>query len=103
MLWVPRAPSDPDDVSIVLITDRRRFWISAIPLALVFVLAIAGLLIHAPPILVIVELLLIFAAYRYAAGGKSGYYEVRPDGSLGDFLGRRTPTGLSSMERMKPE
>ena len=103
MMWVPRAAEDPDDHPIALITDRRRFWISAIPLAVVFVLAFAGLLLHASPILLVVELVLILAAYRYAAGGKSGYYEVLPNGSLGQFLGRRMPYGLRTMERVKPE
>jgi len=45
--------------------------------------------------------LVAFAAARYAAGGQAGYYKVREDGSLGDFLGRKTPLGLSEMRRIK--
>jgi hypothetical protein len=45
---------------------------------------------------------LAMVAARYATGGRAGFYEVRDDGSLGEFLGRRTPLGLREMSRTKP-
>jgi hypothetical protein len=37
----------------------------------------------------------------YAASGqRSGFYEVAPDGSLGDYLGRKRPD-LNSMRGIK--
>ncbi|HEX9094616.1 MAG TPA: hypothetical protein VF990_00795 [Candidatus Dormibacteraeota bacterium] len=78
MVWVPQASTDPDDRLIALVVDRKRFWISAIPMTL-------GLL----------------AAYRYPRGGQSGYYEVREDGSLGDFLGSQIPAALKGMRPTK--
>jgi len=51
----------------------------------------------------VVLVLLLLAGNRIAQGGKSGFYEVRPDGSLGTLLGRRAPYDLRKMERMKPE
>jgi hypothetical protein len=38
---------------------------------------------------------------RPVGGGQTGYYEVREDGSLGDFLGRQIPAALKGMRPTK--
>ena len=102
MLWVPRESSESADPPIVLVNDRRRFWLSGIELLLSFLLAIVMLLIHLPaPAAAVVLLLLVFAGSRYASGGRTGYYELRRDGSLGAFLGKRMPPVLKQMQRVK--
>jgi hypothetical protein len=103
MLWLPRSGDDSQDLPIALVRDRRRFRLGLIPIVLAIPVAIALLFSHGSPVLAILVVLLTFAGYQIGAGGKSGYYEVRPDGSLGDFLGKRTPVGLPGMERMAPE
>jgi hypothetical protein len=105
MVWVPKEGSGPDDFPIALVRDRRRLLLSVIPMVLAFVVAILLILIvRATQLLASVVLVLVLlAGNRIAQGGKSGYYEVRPDGSLGTFLGRRMPYDLRNMERMKPE
>jgi hypothetical protein len=40
-------------------------------------------------------------SYQYGLRGRTGYYEVAEDGSLGEFLGLKTPLGLSAMRRSK--
>lgn len=101
MVWAPQASTDPDDRPIALVVDRKRFWISAIPMTLGLLAAIALLLVHASPALVLPLLAVLFVAYRYARGGQSGYYEVREDGSLGDFLGSQIPAALKGMRPTK--
>ena len=77
MVWAPRASTDPDDRPIALVVDRKRFWISAIPMTLGLLAAIALLLAHASTALVVPLLAVLFLTYRYARGGQTGYYEVR--------------------------
>jgi hypothetical protein len=105
MVWAPREVSDPVDSPIALVRDRRRFLLSAIPMVLAFLVAIFLLLVLRTAQLLagVVLVLILLAGNRVAQGGKTGYYEVRPDGSLGTFLGRRMPYALRSMERIKPE
>lgn len=102
MVWAPQASTDPDDRPIALVTDRRRFLRSAIPMTLALLAAIALILVHASPLLLLLALAVSFAAFRYGRGGRSGYYEVRKDGSLGDYLGMRVPSGLRGMRPTKP-
>ncbi|HXM52551.1 MAG TPA: hypothetical protein VN913_04650 [Candidatus Binatus sp.] len=101
MTWTPKEGSEPDERPIVLITDRRRWTIGLIPAVLSILLLSAFFLAHVPAVLLILPLLVIVAGARYGGGGQSGYYEVREDGSLGDFLGRRIPPVLRDMRRVK--
>jgi hypothetical protein len=104
MVWVPRDGGDPVDFPIALVRDRRRLLLSVIPMLLALLIAILLLVVRAAQLLASTVFVLgLLAGNRLANGGKSGYYEVRPDGSLGTFLGRRTPYDLRKMERMKPE
>jgi hypothetical protein len=102
MVWTPRAATDPDDHPIALVIDRSRFWLSLIAMIVAFLAGITLILVHASPLALVVVLVISFGAYRYERGGKSGYYEVRPDGGLGDYLGRRVPLGLKEMRPTRP-
>jgi hypothetical protein len=101
MVWAPGASPDPDDRPIALVTDRRRFSISVIPVGLALLVALVLLLLHAPAVLLLPLFLLLYVGYRYSVGGRTGYYEVREDGSLGDFLGRQIPAALRGMRPTK--
>lgn len=101
MVWVPRDRSKKDLHPVVLVTDRRRFWIVTIPMLVAFLLAVVLALLRAPFILVLILVLVVISS-SYLGRGSSGYYQVREDGSLGDFLGRRMPPALREMQREKP-
>ena len=101
MAWTPKEGSDPDERPIVLITDRRRWMIGLIPAVLGILLFTALFLAHVPAFLLILPIGISIAAARYGGGGLSGYYEVKEDGSLGDFLGRKVPPVLREMRRAK--
>jgi len=101
MTWTPKDGSEPDDRPIVLITDRRRWMIGLIPAVLGILLLSALFLARVPAVLLILPSAVIIAAARYGSGGQAGYYEVKEDGSLGDFLGRKVPPVLREMRRAK--
>jgi hypothetical protein len=101
MTWAPKDASGIQERPITLVSDRRRWVIGLIPVALAGLLLIALALLHAPLVLLILPILVSLVGARYAAGGSAGYYEVREDGSLGEFLGRKTPIGISEMRRTK--
>ena len=101
MMWAPKEPAGIQDRPIVLVGNRRRWMIGLLPTVLGFLLLIALALIRAPLVLLILPMAIAVVGARYASGGQAGYYEVREDGSLGDFLGRKTPLGLSEMRRTK--
>jgi hypothetical protein len=102
MMWAPKEAAGIQDGPIALVGDRRRWRIGIIPTVLGFLLLIALAVIRAPVLLLILPMAISVAGARYTTGGHAGYYEVRDDGSLGDFLGRRTPLGLREMRRTKP-
>jgi hypothetical protein len=99
-LWVPNAGSDRGARTIAYVTERRRRMVGGVILVLGFVLVLAMPLAHAPVGLLMVGLVMSVVGGVYAAGGRSGFYEVAEDGSLGEFLGRSKPE-LGSMRGMK--
>ncbi|HXN04742.1 MAG TPA: hypothetical protein VN895_07910 [Candidatus Acidoferrum sp.] len=101
MTWAPKDASGIQERPITLVSDRRRWVIGLIPVVLAGLLLIALALLHAPLVLLVLPILVSLAGARYAAGGSAGYYEVREDGSLGDFLGRKAPPGITEMRRTK--
>ena len=101
MTWIPVEGSDAEERRIALVSDRRRWLIGLIPVILGILLVIAIFLRHAPVVLLILPMAIAVAGARYAAGGHSGYYEVREDGSLGDFLGKKVPLVITYMRRAK--
>ena len=101
MTWAPKEGSEPDERPIVLITDRRRLTIGLIPAVLGILLLSALFLARAPVVLLILPMAIAIVGARYGGGGKTGYYEVNEDGSLGDYLGRKIPVVLRYMRRAK--
>lgn len=101
MTWAPKDSSGIQERPITLVSDRRRWLIGLIPVGLAGLLLIALALLHAPLVALIIPILVSVVGARYAASGSAGYYEIREDGTLGDFLGRKTPIGLSEMRRVK--
>jgi hypothetical protein len=100
-IWAPESSTDPDDRPIALVTDRRRLLISAIPMLLTFLVG-SAIAILTTQRLLLFQLLAVFAlTYQYGLRGRTGYYEVSEDGGLGDFLGLKTPAGLSAMRPTK--
>jgi hypothetical protein len=101
MTWAPKDPPGIQDRPITLVSDRRRWVIGLIPTILGGILLVTLALLHAPLAVLVLPMVVSVIGARYAAGGPSGYYEVREDGSLGDYLGRKVPVGLSEMRRTK--
>ena|ERR1700687_2077787 len=99
-MWVPDG-SAPERHGIALITDKRRLIIGGAIMVVGFAVVIAVRALKAPWAVALIALALEVTGGLYAAGGqRSGYYQVAPDGSLGDYLGRKTPD-LTSMRGTK--
>jgi hypothetical protein len=88
-VWAPEAGRA--ELPIALVTDRRRFMIGGVAVVVGFLVVATLAVGQAPLLLVILPLALSFIGISYSLSGRSGYYEVAEDGSLGDFLGRRKP------------
>jgi hypothetical protein len=101
MVWDPETTTDPEDRPIALVRDNTRLWISTIPMLLAFLVGSALALLTTQRLLLIPVLAVFALGYQYGLRGRTGYYEVSEDGSLGEFLGLKTPLGLSAMRRWK--
>lgn len=75
-------------------SDRRRWAVALAGIVLALSIAVALVAAGAPFWLAFFPLLLALAAAAYGSGGRTGFYELREDGSLGDFLGRTKPHGF---------
>jgi hypothetical protein len=100
-VWAPETTTDPEDRPIALVRDSKRFWISAIPMLIAFVVGSAIALLTTQRLLLIPVAAVLALSYQYGLRGRTGYDEVSADGSLGEFLGLKTPLGLSAMRRAK--
>lgn len=98
-VWAPFEESDGRR-PIAYVSDRRRKIIGAALIGLAASLVLAALVVSASLWLAFIPLLVAWAAAAYAGGGRTGFYEVRDDGTLGDYLGRSKPD-LSSMGPLK--
>lgn len=100
-IWAPEPSTDPDDRPVALVTDRRRLLISAIPMLLTFLVGSAVGILTTQRLLLFPLVVVFGLSYQYGLRGRTGYYEVSEDGGLGDFLGLKTPAGLSAMRPTK--
>jgi hypothetical protein len=99
-LWVPDG-SASGRRPVALVTDKRRLLIGGGIMVVGFAVVIATRALHAPWTVALTALFLEVIGGLYAASGqRSGFYEVAPDGSLGDYLGRKRPD-LKSMKGIK--
>jgi hypothetical protein len=99
-LWVPDDAA-PGRLAVALVTDKKRLIIGGAIMVVGFAVIVAVRALKAPWAVALVALALEVIGGLYAAGGqRSGYYELAPDGSLGDYVGRKTPD-LTSMRGVK--
>jgi len=99
-LWVPDG-SAPGRGPVALVTDKRRLMIGGAIMVVGFAVVIGARALHFPWAVALIALILEVVGGLYAAGGqRSGFYEVAPNGSLGDYLGRKQPD-LKSMQGIK--
>jgi len=102
-VWIPAAASARSGHSVVFVTERRRRVIGLPIATLVLIGLFAVWLAHLPmDWMLAIWTPLVFmgaGAIDYANGGRSGYYEVARDGSLGNYLGKAKPD-LHSMRGM---
>jgi hypothetical protein len=98
--WVPEGGSARGGRSIVYVTERKGRLIGGTLAVLGFLVILVTGAVHAPVTLIVLGLVISVMGAMYAAGGRSGFYEVAEDGSLGEFLGRAKPR-LDSMRGMR--
>jgi hypothetical protein len=99
-MWVPDG-SAPGRRPLALVTDKRRLMIGGAIMLVGFAVVIGARALHFPWAVALLALVLEVVGGLYAAGGqRSGFYEVAPDGSLADYLGRKQPD-LKSMRGIK--
>lgn len=98
-VWVPENNSDPRR-PIAYVGERRRRIAGAALVALGVILALAVLVARTDFWLAFAPLLIAWAGAAFAGGGRTGFYEVDDDGSLGKYLGRAKPD-LTSMVRAR--
>jgi hypothetical protein len=101
MVWAPETTTDPEDRPIALVRDNKRLQIATIPMLLAFLVGGAVALMTTQRLLLIPPAVIFGLSYQFGLRGRTGYYEVAEDGSLGEFLGLKTPLGLSAMRRSK--
>jgi hypothetical protein len=82
---------DADIRPIAYVVDRPRRIVGVALIALGVMLALFILVTRAPYWLAFLSLLIAWAGVAYAAGGRTGFYEVEEDGRLGRYLGRSRP------------
>ena len=99
-VWVPEWESDRDRRPIAYVTEKRRRLIGGSAAAVGFLVIVALGLAHlyylAPVGLVVTAI-----GAGYGLGGRTGFYEVAEDGSLGKFIGRSRPDDIVSMRGMR--
>jgi hypothetical protein len=94
-VWVPQRASDARPW-VAYLSDRRRRTIGAALFALSLIGVIVAVATSAGFWLAFASLLIAWAGVAYASRGRTGFYNLREDGSLGDYLGR-SPPDLTSM------
>jgi hypothetical protein len=98
-VWCPEE-SPGTSPNVVFVTERRWRRISLILAAAGAVTGIAGAVLASHDFSFYLAVMLVFfgAAAACQRAGRAGFYSVRPDGSLGSYLGRRPPD-LAGMRR----
>jgi hypothetical protein len=99
-VWAPEGAAGAGVRPVAYVTERRRRLVGGLLAGVGFVVLVVLFLVQAPSVLAILGLAISVAGGWYALGGESGFYEVKEDGSLGEFLGRSKPD-LGSMRRVK--
>jgi hypothetical protein len=87
-------------VSIVYVTEHRRRRLGMHVGLLGAVMTIVLAASDAPPALLLAAIASVAGGGLYAHGATAGFYLLRRDGRLGNFLGKRRPN-LGPMRRVK--
>ena len=95
----PRSGVSAERALIVYVTEWRRRVIGLVAIVVFVILGLTIWVAHAPPVLLVVLVLIGAAVTDCSLGGQSGFYEVANDGSLGTHLGKGKPD-LHSMKGM---
>src|ERR1700687_1850720 len=90
-VWVDERSSGRYPGAIAYVTETRRRMIGGTVAVLGFLIIATIGLAHLPYLLALVGLVVTGIGGTYALGGRSGFYEVTDDGSLGQFMGRGRP------------
>ncbi len=99
-IWVPENANNP---SLVEVTDRKRLQYGAVVMLLGFAVVVVVKAMNLHWAFAVSFLILEVIGGLYITGGKrGGFYELAPDGSLGDYLGKNKPD-LKSMRGVKPQ
>jgi hypothetical protein len=98
-VWV--SVRDSDDRAVAYVTERRRRMIGGALMLAGMLVMLAIVVLRSRAELVVIAIGIALAGAAYANGGRSGFYEVEADGSLGEYLGRAKPE-LSSMRGSRP-
>ena len=97
-IWVPESGPKP---SLVEVTDRKRLQYGAAIMALGFLVVVAVKVANIHWAFAVSALILEVMGGLYLTGGKrGGFYELSPDGGLGEYLGKNKPD-LRSMRGTK--
>ncbi|MGZ3415831.1 MAG: hypothetical protein ACXVAT_18590 [Isosphaeraceae bacterium] len=99
-VWTPEGTAAGRVRPVAYATERRRRLMGGLLVGLGLVMLVVLFLVQAPSYLAILGVAISVAGGWYALGGESGFYEVREDGGLGEFLGRTKPD-LGSMRGVK--
>jgi len=89
-VWQPDS-ADKSRGPVAYVSERRRRAVGAALIGLGTALALTSLVLNGTYFLTFLSLLIAWSGTAHAAGGRAGFYEVRGDGSLGDYLGRTRP------------
>ena len=90
-VWVLERGSERRS-TIAYLIDRRRRLVGVTLISVGGILAVLLFLVTSAFWLAFAALLLTWAGAVHAGGGGTGFYEVRDDGTLGDYLGPSKPS-----------
>lgn len=98
-VWVSSRESEQP--AIAYVSERRRRMVGGAVIIAGVIAIFIMLLLSVSPAAALIGVAASLLGAMYANGGRSGFYEVEPDGTLGAYLGRGRPE-LSSMRGMRP-
>jgi len=88
-VWVPESGSGPP---LVEVTDRKRLMVGALIMGAGFLVVVAVRVAQVHWAFAVSALILEVLGGLYLTGGKrSGFYVLAPDGTLGEYRGKKQP------------
>src|SRR6202171_3372162 len=91
-VWLPDASSGRAKPALVEVTDRKRLMIGALIMGAGFLVVVAVRVAQVHWAFAVSALILEVLGGLYLTGGKrSGFYVLAPDGTLGEYRGKKQP------------